>query len=247
MPEVGRASFQNGALLRLRVKSNGRMMQGAFSQVNYWDRVAHEKRFSHPLRLDWLARYSDQKARILDYGCGYGRTLAELSRAGYQNVIGSDFSEAMLGRARREVPHSMLVRTDGSALPIKSESIDAVLLFAVLTCIPDDNGQRALLNEVERVLRPSGLLYISDLLVNDDLRNRKRYERYAKKYKCYGVFELPEGVVVRHHRKEWIDEVTDSFKQLEHETFTVTTMNGNPSSAFQYLGRKSDSPTQRLR
>jgi len=215
-------------------------MQGALSQISYWDRVAHEKRFSHPLRLDWLARYSNYQARILDYGCGYGRTLAELSAAGYDNVVGTDFSEAMLGRSRREVPRSRLIRNDGLALPIKSGSIDAVLLFAVLTCIPDDNDQRVLLKEVERVLRPGGLLYISDLLVNDDPRNRERYEQYAEKYKRYGVFELPEGVVVRHHESEWIAEVTGSFRQIEHEPFTVTTMNGNQSSAFQYLGRKSD-------
>jgi SAM-dependent methyltransferase len=216
-------------------------VQGVCSQISYWDRVAVEKRFSHPLRRDWLRRYlTNPEARILDYGCGYGRTLAELSQAGYTRVVGTDFSEAMLGRARREVPHSMLVRNDGSALPIKSESIDAVLLFAVLTCIPDDNDQRIVLTEVERVLRPGGLLYISDLLVNNDLRNRERYEQYAETYKCYGVFELPEGVVVRHHRKEWIEELTGSFRPLENEPFTVTTMNGNQSSAFQYLVRKSD-------
>ena len=216
-------------------------MHDAYPQISYWDRVAYEKRFSHPLRLDWLTRYlTNPEARILDYGCGYGRTLAELSRAGYLRVVGTDFSEAMLGRARREVPNSMLVRNDGSALPIKSESIDAVLLFAVLTCIPHDNDQRILLSEVERVLRPAGLLYISDLLVQNDLRNRERYERCAERYGCYGIFELPEGVVVRHHRKEWIEELTGPFRQLENEPFTVTTMNGNLSSAFQYLGRKSD-------
>ena len=216
-------------------------MQSAFSQISYWDRVAAEKRFSHPLRLGWLTQYlKNPLATILDYGCGYGRTLAELSRAGYTRVIGTDFSEAMLGRARREVPHSMLVRNDGSTLPIKSNSIDAVLLFAVLTCIPHDNDQRIVLTEVDRVLRPGGLLYISDLLVNNDLRNRERYERCAERYGCYGVFELPEGVVVRHHRKEWIEELTGPFRQLENEPFTVTTMNGNLSSAFQYLARKSD-------
>ncbi len=215
-------------------------MQDFAAQVSYWNRVAHEKCFSHPLCLEWLARYSDQKARILDYGCGYGRTLGELSKAGYVSAVGSDFSAAMLGRARREVPHSMLVRTDGLALPIKSKSIDAVLLFAVLTCIPDDNDQRVLLKEVERVLRPGGLLYISDLLVNSDLRNRERYEQYAERYQCYGVFELPEGVVVRHHESQWIAEITDPFQRLEYEPFHVTTMNGNVSAAFQYLGRKSD-------
>ena len=214
-------------------------MQGAFSQISYWDRVAHEKCFSHPLRVDWLARYlTNPAARILDYGCGYGRTLAELSRAGYTRVVGTDFSQAMLGRARREVPHSMLVRNDGSALPVKSESIDAVLLFAVLTCIPGSNDQRVVLAEIERVLRPGGLLYISDVLVNSDLRNRERYERHAEKYECYGVFELPEGVVVRHHEKEWIAEITGPFHRQEYEQFNVTTMNGNVSAAFQYLGRK---------
>jgi hypothetical protein len=113
------------------------------------------------------------------------------------------------------------------------------LLFAVLTCIPDNNEQRLLVTAVEQALRPGGLIYLSDLLVNDDVRNRERYQRFAEGYKCYGVFELPEGVVVRHHRKEWIEELTSSFRQLEYEPFTVTTMNGNTSAAFQYLGRKS--------
>ena len=216
------------------------MIKDIKAQVGYWDRVAEEKRFSHPLRVDWLARYSKgTAARILDYGCGYGRTLAELARANYRKVVGTDFSEAMLRRAQAEVSNSLLVRNDGKTLPIKGGSFDAVLLFAVLTCIPNDNDQQSLISEVERVLRPGGLLYISDLLINQDLRNRKRYERDAERFNCYGVFELPEGVVVRHHRKEWIGQLLSSFEQLEDEPFTVTTMNGNPSSAFQYLGRKS--------
>jgi SAM-dependent methyltransferase len=216
-------------------------MQGAFSQSSYWDRVAYEKRFSHPLRLDWLGRYLKNPApKILDYGCGYGRTLAELAQATYHNVVGTDFSEVMLRRSRREVPNSILVRNDGKTLPIKSECFDAVLLFSVLTCIPDDNDQRAVMTEVARVLRPGGLIYISDLLINDDPRNRERYQRDAERFNCYGVFELPEGVVVRHHRKEWIEELTSSFRRLEYEPFTVTTMNGNESSALQYLGRKAE-------
>lgn len=213
-------------------------MQPASSQVSYWDRVVQEKRFSHPLRLDWLAKYSSRQARILDYGCGYGRTLAELAVAGYENLVGVDFSEAMLVRARAEVPHAELIRNDGRGLPFNDDCFDAVLLFAVLTCIPDGNEQRFLLAEVQRVLRPGGLLYVSDLLVNNDRRNRERYEQYAESYGCYGVFELPEGVVVRHHQREWVEKLTSPFQQLEYEPFTVTTMNGNASAAFQYLGRK---------
>jgi SAM-dependent methyltransferase len=213
-------------------------MQPFPSQTSYWDRVAPEKRFSHPLRLDWLAKYSHQQARMLDYGCGYGRTLADLSQAGFTNLLGVDFSEQMLVRARAEVPGSCLIRNDGHCLAFKDDCFDVVLLFAVLTCIPDSHEQRSLLAEAERVLRPGGLLYASDLLVNHDERNCERYEKYAEAYGCYGVFQLPEGVVVRHHQRNWIHEILSPLEQLEFRPFTVTTMNGNASSAFQYMGRK---------
>jgi SAM-dependent methyltransferase len=214
-------------------------MNDLASQSSYWDRVANEKRFSHPIRVDWLEKHlRNLQARILDYGCGYGRTLAGLTSFGYTKLFGVDFSEAMLKRAWAEVPEAALIRNDGRSLPFKSESFDALLLFAVLTCIPADDEQRVLIAESKRVLRAGGILYFSDLLLNEDERNRERYQRDAESYQCYGVFKLPEGVVVRHHTEEWIAEITSEFKRLEYEPFDVITMNGNRSAAFQYLGRK---------
>jgi SAM-dependent methyltransferase len=212
------------------------------AQVRYWDRVAGEKRFSHPLRIAWLTRHAVPRARILDFGCGHGRTLAELLRGGYKNIIGIDFSFRMLKCCRSQLADVWLVQNDGQTIPLQKHSVDLVLLFAVLTCIPLDEEQRDLLREISRVLRPGGLLYISDLLLNRDLRNLERYDRYAGEYGTYGIFELTEGVVVRHHRKEWIEELTGSFDHLEFEPFEVRTMNGNKSEAFQYLCRALTSP-----
>ena len=214
-------------------------MQGVPLQKDYWDRVAPEKRFSHPLRLEWLLQYLRSQARILDHGCGYGRLLHQLSGAGYHNAVGMDFSEKMLMECRSRFPNLMLVRNDGRTLPFCDRAFDAVLLFAVLTCIPSDDDQRILLAEVRRVLRPGGVLYISDLLINADVRNVERYVRHASKFGVYGVFELPEGVIVRHHREEWIEQLTRAFTRLAFEPFSVTTMNGNTSAAFQYLARAS--------
>ena len=211
------------------------------TQVAYWNQVAGAKRFSHPLRLDWLQRGPEAASFqqwIIDYGCGYGRTLAELSGAGYENIVGIDFSAGMLARCHSEQPRVTLVQSDGTSLPIRENSVTAVLLFAFLTCIPDSQRQRQQIIEVKRVLRPGGLIYISDLLLNDDERNRTRYEQNAGRFGCYGVFELPEGVVVRHHSAEWITELTTPFERVQFERFEVTTMNGNKSAAFQYLGRK---------
>jgi SAM-dependent methyltransferase len=206
-------------------------------QVRYWDRVAGQKRFSRPLRIAWLTRYVGPSGRILDLGCGHGRILAELLRGGYSNIVGIDFSFQC---CRSQLSDVRLVHNDGRTIPLQKHSLDVVLLFAVLTCIPPDEEQRELLSEISRVLRPGGLLYISDLLLNRDLRNLQRYDRYASEYGTYGIFELTEGVVVHHHRKAWIEELTRSFDQLEFETFEVRTMNGNKAEAFQYLCRVPD-------
>lgn len=206
-------------------------------QARYWDALADEKHFCHPLNTAWLMRYAGPRARILDFGCGYGRSLSELQTGGYMNMIGIDFSFRMLSRCRSQIPDARLIQNDGQSIPLQGHSVDVVLLFAVLTCIPQDEEQRNLLREISRVLRPGGLVYVSDLFLNHDLRNLERYDRYVGQYGTYGVFKLPEGVVVRHHTNEWVEELTRPFCQVEFEAFEVTTMNRNKSAAFQYLGR----------
>jgi ubiquinone/menaquinone biosynthesis C-methylase UbiE len=213
----------------------------AAMQNEYWDGVAASKTFSHPLRTEWLKEFLGPKyaeATILDYGCGYGRTVGELAERGFGNVIGADFSAGMLARSRELLPQAQLVQCDGLTLPFASASIDAVLLFALLTCIPETHIQKQLLAEIYRVLRPGGIIYISDLLINEDERNQDRYRENVTKFGCYGVFELPEGVVVRHHTREWIAELLRNFQAEGFEPSEVTTMNGNRSAAFQYVGRK---------
>lgn len=162
--------------------------------------------------------------------------------AGYQNSIGLDSSSGMLARCRSDYPELRLIQNSGRTIPIQSESVDLVVAFAVFTSIPRDEDQLFALREIRRVLAPGGLLYMSDVLLNDDKRNRERYDRFAERYGTYGVFELPEGVVLRHHRKDWIEELTRPFEPLEYQNFEALTMNGNKSAAFQYLGRIGEAP-----
>ena len=206
----------------------------------YWDRVAREKTFRHELRLDWMRSYGVGTS-VLDCGCGYGRLLEQLVDERYAGAVGSDFSASMLARCATTQPRmsQRLVQADGRTLPFRDESFDAVLLFTLLTSMPRDCEQRDLLLEVRRVLRRGGLIYISDLLLNEDSRNVARYQEFAAEFGTFGVFRLPEGVTVRHHTEEWIRDLTGGFVQLKYERFDVTTMNGNSSAAFQYLGRLS--------
>jgi hypothetical protein len=93
---------------------------------------------------------------------------------------------------------------------------------------------------VQRVLSRGGLLYISDLWLQTDERNLDRYARDEQKYGIYGVFDLPEGVTVRHHDPKWIETLTSEFTMVALDETDVVTMNGNPAKAFQWFGITGD-------
>jgi len=208
-------------------------------QLQYWDTEGPQKTFGHPINFDRLAQWLNAGSRILDFGCGYGRSLGALHEAGYRNLIGFDFSPAMIAAARSRFPAITFHELTSTNLPLEDASIDAALLFSVLTCVPTDHGQRTIVTELSRVLRPGGLLYISDLWLQTDERNLERYARDEAKYGQYGVFELPEGVTVRHHDPKWINSLTEGLKNVALDDLNVVTMNGNPARAFQWFGLKS--------
>jgi len=207
-------------------------------QRAYWDSVAQTKNFSHPLRLDLFDGRFAASQRILDLGCGYGRVAAQIAAAGYRNVIGVDTSREMIRRGLREHPELDLQPVEGFPLPFRDASFGGVLLFSVLTGIPRDEDQVALLQEVHRLLEADGILYISDLLLQEDRRNLDRYARFAARFGRFGVFELSDGGVMRHHDPAWIRHLTAGFREAHWIEVDVTTMNGNTARAFQYVGRK---------
>jgi len=207
-------------------------------QSDYWNQVGPTKPFAHPVQIDQLRRWVPPTSRILDYGCGYGRALGYLHSNGYDDLIGVDPAPAMIAAARRNFPSIAFdVLDDYRSVNLPDGSVDAVLLFAVLTSVPPDDGQRAIISEITRLLRPKGVLYISDMWLQTDLRNVERYAAGEKKYGIYGVFDLREGVTVRHHERAWIETLTKDYELLHLEEIAVHTMNNHPATAFQWFGR----------
>ena len=211
-------------------------MESFDNQTEYWDKVATLKNFTHPLEMKKLAAYLSKDALILDYGCGYGRLCHALTNNGYKNVIGVDSSNAMIVRGLSEHPHLDLRSIDND-LPV-TERYDAIILFAVLTCIPSDEAQITLITQLYQRLKPKGILYISDYWLQNNDRNLKRYREFFGKHGEYGIFELPDGAIVRHHSKGWIESLVGNFETKEFYDCELPSMNGNLSSCFQFIGRK---------
>lgn len=199
--------------------------------ARYWETAGATKTFTHPLDAGWLSTVR-RTASVLDYGCGYGRLMAPLSDAGFERILGADTSAALIERGRRERPD---LRFDiiGSppAVAQPDGSFDLVLLFAVLTCVPGDDDQRALIAEIHRLLAPGGLLYVSDLLRQPDERSRRRYD-------ARGVFTTEDGAVCRHHDIGHLRSLLRDFDLQAEQPVEVTSMNGHPAAAVQLLARR---------
>lgn len=205
-------------------------------QREYWDSVSEKKEFTTPLQREAFAKYVKRTDVILDVGCGYGRTLNELHQEGFQNLIGVDFADGMIERGRQQFPQLDLRVKESERIDLPDNSVDAVILFAVLTCIWKNEEQERLIGEIRRVLKADGVIYVNDYLLNNDDHNLPRYKKFSEKYGIYGVFELPEGAVCRHHDLARVRTLLAGFEELEYEPLTFTTMNGNKSNGFYFIG-----------
>jgi SAM-dependent methyltransferase len=214
-------------------------MQDLDCQLEYWNKLGPTKPLGHPVNFERLAQWVSPTDRILDYGCGYGRVLGMLYSRGYHDLLGVDPAEAMIATARQRFP---ALRFE----PIKSpprvdppdDSVGAVLLFNVLTSVPTDDGQRAIIHEIRRVLRPGGLLYVSDLWIQSDERHKERYARDEAKYGRYGIFDSPEGLTLRHHDRDWISSLLSGIEPKALDEVEVQTVSGSWAKGFQWFGLK---------
>ena len=207
-------------------------------QKEYWDRVASEKTFTHPIKMDTFREMVPCECRVLDYGCGYGRTSVYLEKCGYFNVTGVDISSEMIKRGLQLHNNLNLLHLVNDTLPFPNEIFAACTLLAVLTCIPTGQGQKRLIHELHRVLTPNGILYLSDYPLQKDSKNTNRYDHFNAEFGNYGIFKLPDGGVVRHHKMLWIYELLDQFEIIEEETVKVFTMNGSKATIFQIIAIK---------
>jgi SAM-dependent methyltransferase len=93
--------------------------------------------------------------RVADVGTGSGRYLAVDEAAGL-HMVGLDVSRALLALARVAAPRASLVRADGRALPLRTGSMGAATLVAVIHHLETAEERAAALLEARRVLAPGG-------------------------------------------------------------------------------------------
>jgi len=125
---------------------------------------------------------------VLELGCGLGVYSLGLARAvgNKGKLYALDMQPAMIERLRRrlekpeytEFTNIETMLANGYELPFTNGSIDSVVMVAVLPEIPDKD--RAL-KEIRRLLKPGGILAISETLIDPDYPLRRTTKKYCRR------------------------------------------------------------------
>jgi demethylmenaquinone methyltransferase/2-methoxy-6-polyprenyl-1,4-benzoquinol methylase len=112
----------------------------------------------------WRRRAIDLAAvgpgsKVLDVATGTGDLAIEAASRGAE-VVGSDFSEGMLARARTKAPTIRFEQADALALPYPDDSFDAATVgFGARNFAELERG----LSEMARVVRPGGRVVVLEI------------------------------------------------------------------------------------
>lgn len=122
--------------------------------------------------------------RWIDIGCGPGGNLHLLDGLHPRLTVGVDISEIALSLAAAEAPNATLVKADINArLPFPDGDFDVGTVFNVLyhTWVQSEQN---VLTEIARIVRPGGLLLLTEPAFNfmrrsldDIVLTRRRYRR----------------------------------------------------------------------
>ncbi|MBI5886220.1 MAG: methyltransferase domain-containing protein [Deltaproteobacteria bacterium] len=101
---------------------------------------------------------SGRKAKIIEAGCGLGAWCEWFKRRGH-DVVGLEYLEDVVKRAKSFTPGSSVVRGDVTNIDYGNGTFDAYVSLGVIEHFED--GPEKALSEAFRVLKPGGLAFIT--------------------------------------------------------------------------------------
>jgi SAM-dependent methyltransferase len=99
---------------------------------------------------------------ILDFGCGCGRVLRHWKKSSRQDLYGTDYNEQLILWSQKNLSALAEFKTNQSHPPLNypDDKFNFIYSLSVFTHL-SDSMQKEWMNELFRILKPNGLLYMT--------------------------------------------------------------------------------------
>ncbi|MFH0830993.1 MAG: class I SAM-dependent methyltransferase [Parcubacteria group bacterium] len=185
------------------------------TNIDYWQQLL--KKVPAPYKKwfgaekTFLRKVITKGAKVLDVGCGDGRSILDILPL-TEDVVGVDHDDSALEHAKQNLssfPSVQLVKADATALPFNNEEFDYVICMGTFANFAQ--GKYKALAEMKRVLRDDGRIIIS-------VYSENAFKTRMDVYKASGVrIEKIEGTTVTFDASLG-DNISEQFSRKQLET-----------------------------
>jgi SAM-dependent methyltransferase len=146
---------------------------------------------------------------VIDLGSGAGNDcfVARHETGETGKVIGIDFTEAMIDKARTNAEklgynNVEFRQGDIEKMPVSANFADVIVSNCVLNLVPD---KAKVISEIYRVLKPGGHFSISDIVLVGDLPEKLKHD--AEMYAGCVAGAIQKGVYLNHIRESGFENI----------------------------------------
>lgn len=119
-----------------------------------------------------LRKYTKNGDHVLDIGCGTGR-LYQLFEDMSIAYVGLDQSKNLLKFAKKEYPKGRFILGEMTKLPFEDNEFNIIYCIATFHHLPDQKARIKALEEMKRVLKPEGLIVMTNWNLDSDWAKEK--------------------------------------------------------------------------
>lgn len=202
-----------------------------------------------------IYKFIKKNDRIIDVGCGFGKTVFDLYKKGYVNIYGIDSNKSgikfanKMSKKLRLNPKPKFKVADASCLSFKKDSFDCVITQAFWTTIVTNKERLKIIKEINRILKRNGIIYIADFMRMWRLYKYKNlYRKGVEKGYEKGTFEARNpstgklDYLAHHYTKNELLQLvkTGGFGKIEYyQCRNFFTRSGNKINGCVMVDRKS--------
>jgi ubiquinone/menaquinone biosynthesis C-methylase UbiE len=174
------------------------------SHLKAWENEYTRSTWRGPYSIEPVKAFLNKGARVLDVGCGSGKMLAPMARAGF-DVVGVDICRGPL----LALAAYGTVQGDARGLPFKDCVFNGAVCYDVLQHLLEDERYSAV-REVRRVLAQGGLFFIQVFGQKD--------MRYGGTLVEPDTFRRHTGIIYHYFSEEEVRSMLSDFTLLSMDS-----------------------------